>query len=127
MQDQQSAIELLLDRYEDPSYRGVLPSPPALTATETNPRCGDVVTVFVQLRGSIVHRAVFQGSGCTLSQAAADIAMELAEGRPVAEAAQLDAQTVLDGVGARAITTRHDCVALATRALRRALAGAGLG
>jgi nitrogen fixation NifU-like protein len=108
------SVEDLLDRYEQPTHRGRLPVPPALAATATNPRCGDVVTMFVLVQDDRLTQVTFEGGGCTLSQAGADIAAELAEGQSVAP----DITTLLSRIGQ---TSRVECAALGLRALQQAL------
>jgi nitrogen fixation NifU-like protein len=71
-----------------------------------------------------VHVA-FDGSGCTISQAAADIAVELADGGSVEAARTVDDASVLHALGNAPVRTRLDCVQVSTRALQRALAAAG--
>jgi nitrogen fixation NifU-like protein len=108
--------EELLDRYEQPTHRGALPSPPARRASATNPRCGDVVTMF-----TLVHedrlRVRFEGGGCTISQAAADVVAELADGQPVDSARHIDLDTVLERLGRQNVGSRLDCVSVGLRAL----------
>jgi nitrogen fixation protein NifU and related proteins len=116
-----SAIELVLDRYERPARRGRLPSPPALGGQATNPRCGDVVTIWVETQHGRVARAAFEGHGCTLSMAAADAVAELAEGSSPGAARALDPDAVRRLLGDVPVVTRADCLDVALRALRRAL------
>ena len=113
-------VENILDRYEAPLRRGAL-APPALHAQGTNPRCGDVVTMYASVEHSKVARASFEGHGCTISQASADIAAELAEGRVVADVAALTVDDVLHQLGA---TARLDCAGLGLRTLQSALRNA---
>jgi acylphosphatase len=110
-------VEDILDRYEAPLRRGAL-APPALHARGTNPRCGDVVIMYARVEHGKVARASFEGHGCTISQAAADIAAELAEGRIVADVAALTVDHVLHQLGA---TARVDCASLGLHTLQSAL------
>ena len=50
-----------------------------------NPLCGDRVTVFVKLNGSVVDEISFQGSGCAISMASASIMTESLKGRKLGE------------------------------------------
>jgi acylphosphatase len=61
----------------------------------------------------------FEGSGCTISQAAADIAAELAEGKSTDNVAALRVVDVLRQLGA---TARLDCAGLGLRTLQQAVA-----
>jgi nitrogen fixation NifU-like protein len=117
-------LERLLDRYEQPVRRRALPTPPARSASGTNPRCGDVVTMFVEVDGDRLARVSFTGAGCTISQVAADVTAELAEGRSLARLAELDVAAVVDGLGGRALVgSRFDCAGLGLWTLRRAVTG----
>jgi len=63
----------------------------------------------------------FEGSGCTISQAAADVTAEVAEGLPIARALTLDLAIVRDRLGHDAVRTRLDCASLSLQTLLRAL------
>ena len=54
-----------------------------------NPLCGDKVTVFVQVRDSVVHDVAFQGSGCAISTASASLMTQSLKGKTEAEARAL--------------------------------------
>jgi nitrogen fixation protein NifU and related proteins len=108
-------VEELLDRFEQPTHRGTLPSPPARTASATNPRCGDSVTVFALVSSDRFERVRFEGAGCTISQAAADVLAELAEGQLVEQRLELD--TLLDRLGRTVVGSRLDCASVGLRAL----------
>jgi nitrogen fixation protein NifU and related proteins len=115
------AVELLLDRYEQPGHRGRLPEPPARSATATNPRCGDVVTMFAEVRGDRLAAVTFEGAGCTISQVAADVAAELAEGKSLDDVASLTVEQVLAVLGPDVVRTRLDCAGLGLRTLQQAI------
>src|SRR4051812_21967424 len=105
-------LEELLDRYEQPGHRGKQPVPPARLASATNPRCGDAISMFVTVEDERLVRVSFEGSGCTISQAAADVTSEMAEGLTLASALEMDVDAVLDRLGRDAVRTRLDCAAL---------------
>src|SRR5947209_393833 len=97
--EREAAIELLLERYEQPARKRRLPRP-AVSATATNPRCGDVVTMFASLRDDVLTEVSFEGTGCTISQAAADVLAELAEGQSTSGVAALQLDDLLAVLGA---------------------------
>jgi nitrogen fixation NifU-like protein len=118
--DRQSAIELLLDRYEQPTHRGQLPEP-ARSASGTNPRCGDVVTMYAEVHGDALARVTFEGAGCTVSQAAADVVAELTEGQSLEVVARMQPDQVLNLLGRDVVRSRLDCAGLALRVLQQAI------
>jgi nitrogen fixation NifU-like protein len=118
--EREAAIELLLDRFEQPLRRGRLPEP-ARSATATNPRCGDVVTMFAEVLEGVLVRVTFEGAGCTISQAAADLLAERAEGQSIEAVARMLPEDVFGSPVARA---RLDCATLALRTLQHAILAA---
>ncbi len=97
-------------------------------ATGENPFCGDELEVRLALRCDeagewVVERAAFDGYGCTLCVAAADVVMEHVVGLPVAEAAQVDFDATCALIGGLEVgRTRRGCVDLVSRVVRAALA-----
>lgn len=77
--------------------------------------------MFVTVRDERLVQVSFEGSGCTISQAAADVTAELAEGRSVDEVGAMDLEAVLDRLGHDAVRTRLDCAGLGLHTLQRAL------
>lgn len=51
-----------------------------------NPTCGDDITLRVKMNQDIIEDAAFSGSGCAISQASADILIDLIIGRTKQEA-----------------------------------------
>lgn len=54
-----------------------------------NPTCGDDITLELKINGGTVVDAAFQGVGCAISQASADIMIDLVVGRSIEEARNL--------------------------------------
>lgn len=108
----QRAIEGLLDRYEQPRFRGTLPCPPATRATRVNPRCGDELTCYVNFTTGEMR---WDGRGCTISLVGADLAAELlAAGTPPA------GETILQRLGVQVSAARQVCALLGLQAFRDA-------
>lgn len=51
-----------------------------------NPSCGDDITLELDIRDGVIRGGSFTGSGCAVSQASADIMLELIIGKTVEEA-----------------------------------------
>ena len=54
-----------------------------------NPLCGDRVTVYLEVEGSVVKDISFEGSGCAISTASASMMTESLRGKTQAEAEAL--------------------------------------
>lgn len=54
-----------------------------------NPSCGDDITLQADIEGGIVKDAAYTGHGCAISQASADMMIDLIKGKSVKEALRL--------------------------------------
>ncbi len=54
-----------------------------------NPSCGDDITLQADIHNGIVRDAAYTGHGCAISQASADMMIDLIKGKPTAEALRL--------------------------------------
>ena len=54
-----------------------------------NPSCGDDITLRLRVKDGIIENGAYTGDGCAISQAPADIMLDLVIGRTVAEAEEL--------------------------------------
>ena len=118
--DRQERIDLILDHYENPRHFGPL-EPADVVHTGSNPACGDVVTVYVRAsdNGGPVALA-FQGQGCTISQAAASMAMEVLNGLTLAQIDTATAEPLLARLGPDIAAARQRCATLAFDAVKHA-------
>lgn len=54
-----------------------------------NPSCGDDITLELRVENDVIEDAAFIGNGCAISQASANIMIELIKGKTVDEAKKL--------------------------------------
>jgi nitrogen fixation protein NifU and related proteins len=120
--DRQEAIEFLLDHYQNPRNQGTLEDAD-VAMPGGNPGCGDVVTIYLKVNhaGDGVERVTFEGSGCTISQAAASILTEMVEGKPLALVDEMDFSDMIDELGREVVNTRPRCATLALGTLKAAI------
>ncbi|MEI6295530.1 MAG: SUF system NifU family Fe-S cluster assembly protein [Actinomycetes bacterium] len=76
--------EVILDHYKKPHHKG-LPTG-EIQVHHVNPNCGDEITLSLAIRDGKVEDLVWDGVGCSISQASASIMSELVSGKTVAEA-----------------------------------------
>ena len=112
--------DVIRERWRRPRFRGELP-PPAATAEDVNPLCGDRVRLSLRLRDGAVEAVRFTGDSCAICSASADVLAELAEGRPTAEAARLGVDDVLAVLQSDIRPTRMRCVTLPVTVFHQAL------
>ena len=76
--------EVILDHYKKPHHKG-LPTG-EIQVHHVNPNCGDEITLSLAIRDGKVEDLVWDGVGCSISQASASIMSELVSGKSVADA-----------------------------------------
>ena len=115
---------VIRERWRRPRFRGELP-PPAVTAEDVNPLCGDRVRLSLRLRDGAVEAVRFTGDSCAICSASADVLAEMAEGRSTVEAARLGVDDVLAVLQSDIRPTRMRCVTLPVTVFAAALENAG--
>ena len=117
--------ELIIDRYKNPQYRGVL-EPNDITFEDDNPLCGDHIRIDLRLDGEgKVVEAAFDGHGCAISQASADLLVESIVGKTVDEVKNLNKQDILDMLGIELGPVRLKCALLCLKVLKAGVYGIG--
>jgi len=117
--------EYILDHYRNPRNYGKLEQPD-VHAEDSNPLCGDQLTLDLQIEDDHVTAVRFQGRGCAISQASASMLSEMIEGKTIQEIIRLGKDEVLDALGIAISPARTKCAFLCLRVLHRGLAMAGL-
>ena len=80
--------EILIDHNMHPAHKHELPDAD-LEMRGYNPTCGDDITLRLKVADGIVVDGAFTGSGCAISQASADMMLDLVIGKPKEEALRL--------------------------------------
>ncbi len=86
-----------------------------------NPSCGDEVIYYLKVKDGRIEEVSFEGNGCSVSQASADILAEWATGKTVEEVLNLDEETFLNDIIGGVIPTRIRCALVSLQAMRKAL------
>ena len=80
--------EVVIERYRRPRHRHALDNATAQAHTH-NPLCGDDLTIFVQLEDQTLVDAAFEAHGCSISQASADLMIDVVQGQTLDEVREL--------------------------------------
>jgi len=115
--------EEIIERYKFPRYRGMVQNPHT-QGEVMNSLCGDELALFLKLDAGRekIAEVKFQGEGCALASAAADMLCEAIAGKSVGEARQFSAENLLAIYGEPPSPSRLKCVLLPYEALKQALA-----
>lgn len=119
--DRQTAIENLLELYENPAHRGTLDDAD-VSINGGNPGCGDIVTIQIKVNDEgKVEQIMFGGEGCTISQAAAELVASRMEGSSLNDIEHLDQDIIIDELGREVVMSRPRCATLALGTLKQAV------
>jgi nitrogen fixation protein NifU and related proteins len=117
--------EVIIDRYKSPLYRGSL-DPNDISFEDDNPLCGDHIRIDLRLDAQgKVKEAAFEGHGCAISQASADLLLESVIGKSVEEVKQLSKDDLLELLGIQLGAVRMKCALLSLKVLKAGVYGLG--
>lgn len=80
--------EIINDHNLRPVHKHLLPDAD-LELRGVNPSCGDDITLRLKVENGVITDGAYTGDGCAISQASADIMLDLVIGRSEAEARRL--------------------------------------
>jgi nitrogen fixation NifU-like protein len=117
--------EQIIERYKNPQYRGRL-DPHDIWFEDDNPLCGDHIEITIRVNGDgKVTEAAFEGRGCAISQASADLLVESIHGKSLDEVKEINKQDVLDMLGIDLGPVRLKCALLSLKVLKAGVYGLG--
>jgi nitrogen fixation NifU-like protein len=117
--------EVIIEHYKNPSYRGHL-DPHDITFADNNPLCGDHIEITLRTDDmGLVSDARFDGHGCAISQASADLLIESIIGKPLEDVKKLNKQDILDLLGIDLGPVRLKCALLSLKVLKAGVYGLG--
>lgn len=112
--------EHILDHYTNPRNKGRLASA-SFTRHGANPLCGDAVSISASVKGDIIEKLMFEGTGCAISQAAASILTEYVPGKTLEQVKRISREEMLRQLGVVVTPARIKCALLALSTLKEAI------
>ncbi|TAK12592.1 MAG: SUF system NifU family Fe-S cluster assembly protein [Anaerolineae bacterium] len=115
--------EVIIDRYQNPHHRGRL-DPNDIAYEDDNPLCGDHILIELRVdKNEVVTEATFDGHGCSISQASADMLIESVIGKPLEELKNIKKEDVLEMLGIELGPVRLKCALLSLKVLKAGVYG----
>jgi nitrogen fixation NifU-like protein len=112
--------EQILDRYKSPHHRGHLDAYD-LAYEDENPTCGDHIRMELKIEDGKVVDARFDGEGCALSQASADLLLDEIIGKSLEEVKQFSKDDLLEILGVALGPVRLKCALLSLKVLKASI------
>lgn len=112
--------EYLLEHYKNPKNKGKIPDAD-IVVHDSNPLCGDEISMHVKLDGRNISKIMFEGRGCVISMASASILAEYLEEKTVDAIQQMDRDAMLGLLGLQLTPTRIKCAMLALHTLKKGI------
>jgi len=109
----------ILKHFQNPKFAGEIKNPDAV-GQEGNPRCGDVMKIFLKVKDNIIKDIKFKTFGCIAAIAASDMMCELAKGKTIDEALKIKPDDIVKGLG-KMPPIKYHCSILGTQALKNAI------
>jgi len=117
--------DFILEHYRTLHNKGHL-DPHDLEFADSNPTCGDEMSMTIQLDESkdTIADVAFDGCGCAISQASASILTDDLRGKSLEEIKAMDPKQLLDELGVPIGPARLKCALLSYKVLQGAVRGA---
>jgi nitrogen fixation NifU-like protein len=117
--------EVIIEHYKNPAYRGKL-DPHDISFSDENPFCGDHIQIDLRVDDSgKITEAAFDGHGCAISQASADLLVESIIGKSLDEVKALGKKDLLELLGIELGPVRLKCALLSLKVLKAGVYGLG--
>jgi nitrogen fixation NifU-like protein len=114
--------DYILDHYKNPRNQGELPGA-TNTYADSNPLCGDELSMALRIDDDRVADVRFSGKGCAISQASASILTEEIKGKTLDEVKAIDRDHILGNLGIPISPARIKCALLSLKTLKGAAWG----
>jgi len=111
--------EKVMQMFRDSKHYGKIENADGLGKVG-NPKCGDVMWIYIKVDNGIITDAKFETFGCVAAIATSSMAIEMVKGKPVDEALQLTNKAVAEALDGLPPEKMH-CSLLAEEGIKSAI------
>ncbi|MEO1785054.1 Fe-S cluster assembly scaffold protein NifU [Thermodesulfobium sp. 4217-1] len=111
--------EKVMDHFRNPRNVGVISDADGIGEVG-NPRCGDIMKVYIKVKDNIIEDVKYETYGCASAIASSSIASELIKGKTVEEAWEITNRAVAEALDGLPPMKMH-CSVLAEEAIHKAI------
>ena len=117
-QDFAGFSQTVIDHARNPRNVGTIPNPDGYASAVGS--CGDIMEIWLRIKGDIIQNITFSTTGCGPTVAALSLVTELAKGKTIAESKEITPEYVLNTLGGLP-EENIECATLAATILREAI------
>jgi len=111
--------EKVMEHFRNPRNIGEMGNPDGIGYVG-NPVCGDIMELYIKVKGNVITDARFKTFGCGAAIATSSMVTELVKGKTIEEAKQISNRAVAEALGGLPPVKMH-CSVLAEEALKLAI------
>jgi nitrogen fixation NifU-like protein len=111
--------EKVMDHFRNPRNVGVISDADGIGEVG-NPRCGDIMKVYIKVKNNIIEDVKYETYGCASAIASSSIASELIKGKTIEEAWDITNRAVAEALDGLPPMKMH-CSVLAEEAIHKAI------
>lgn len=116
--------EIIIDEAKHPQNEGTMEQPD-ISQHDSNPMCGDSITLQMKLKGDSIEDIKWNGKGCTICTACTSVLTQLIKGKDIDHAKNLKKETILSELGLEHLVQqspiRIKCALLSMKVLKLGL------
>ncbi|HPQ79730.1 MAG TPA: Fe-S cluster assembly scaffold protein NifU [Candidatus Dojkabacteria bacterium] len=109
----------VMDHFMNPRNVGSIENPDGVGEVG-NPRCGDIMRIYLKIDNDVITDIKFQTFGCGAAVATSSMITEMVKGKNIEEALKISNQNVAEALGGLPPVKMH-CSNLAAQALKAAI------
>jgi len=109
----------VMDHFMNPRNVGSIENPDGVGEVG-NPRCGDIMRIYLKIDNDLITDIKFQTFGCGAAVATSSMITEMVKGKNIEEALKISNQNVAEALGGLPPVKMH-CSNLAAQALKAAI------
>ena len=117
---QEMYTEIILDYYNNPKNFGKLNNAD-IKFKDVNPSCGDEIEIEAKVKNKKIENIKFNGKGCAISLASAELLTENLKGKTLEEARELTKKEILNSLGINLSPLRLKCALLCLKVFKYGL------
>ncbi len=111
--------EIILDHYKNPRNYGKIKNPNAIYS-DSNPLCGDFITIYIEFKNNKINDISFEGNGCAISKASASMLTEKLKGQSIQKIKKMTKEDIIRDLGIDLGPVRIKCALLPYKAVKLA-------